>query len=223
MTSSSISAESIARAARALAGQLVASPWIGEPYWPSRGALVGLRFKLECLQPSGSAHFRGALYALGRRRGSLAGIRLTTFDPRTRAFALAAILERVPIHVAGSADPRLGRWLARRSIPVERGPGPEVQGFDPLDVATGDATLGRELGQQAPSDVERVLVPAELAAAVAAGLRESGRALEVLPCEGGSSLGVRRAAATAFGLRLDASALGVLERALQTTRAVAVL
>jgi hypothetical protein len=148
---------------------------------------------------------------------------LTTFDPRTRAFAFAAILERVPIHVAESADPRLGLWLARRSIPIEKGPGPEGRGYDLVDVATGDATLGRELGQEAPSDVERVLVPAELAAAVAVGLRDSGRALEVIPCDGGSSLGVRRAAATVLGLRLDATALGVLERALLTTRAVAVL
>ncbi|MGE0141666.1 MAG: hypothetical protein AB7I19_15100 [Planctomycetota bacterium] len=223
MSCSSISPESVVRAARALAGQLVASPWIGEPHWPDRGTLLGLRFKLECLQPSGSAHFRGALFALGRRRGSLAGIRLAEFDPRTRGLAIAALLERVPIHVAESADPRLLCWLARRAIPIASGSGPGGTGFDPLDLAIGDATLGLELGQQAPSDVERVLVPADLAEAVAVGLRASERSIEVLPCERGSSPPIRRAAAMVFGLRLDASASGVLERALATTSAVAVL
>ena len=193
-----ITREAVEAAASRLSGQLVATPILGEPILPGRGRVPNLRLKVEALQPSGSAWFRGAMHALARRFGDTKTLAVSGKPRWVLGWAWAAALQ-IEVHweKERAEDPL---WRERlEAVPglqlllhddrettervmAERGaagirlaPGDE----DP-EVFAGLATLGFELADELGSGIERVVVgPGRLVEPVRKGLELGGREVEV--------------------------------------------
>ncbi len=231
---------------RRIRGQLVATPIVGGPCLPGRTCPPGLRVKLDVLQPGGSAWFRGAMHALARRLGSAKGLVVHGAFRPMYAWATAAVLQRVPaiavvdeatladpdrrlllealdagLTVATVADPeaaaaRATELRARHGYLAASGPGDEE--FD-----DGLATLGLELADALPSEVERVLVaPASLARPIARGLAACGSTVAVAGVDATADRHAARrmlADAVRTGLRVccDQDGLAALDVALDAS------
>lgn len=179
-------AAGIEAAARRLQGHLVAAPLIGGlPRLPGLPD-VDVRWKPELLQPGGSGWYRGYLHFLQRRLGALPGLVFAGPTRRALAASLAAQQLRVPLVVALSAAPPedLGVALAAAGAELEVAADPArlaeerrrrlghglMPTADDPDVAAGLATIGLELAAGLPRSCRSVFVPADCAAAIAAGL-----------------------------------------------------
>lgn len=201
-------------AALHLRGTLVATPIVGDPWLPGLGFASGLRVKVERLQVSGSAAFRGAMFALGRRLGSTPVIRVAGREAHLLACATAAALQRVACTVVGPVRPALAaRLLALGATVRQVGEVPSFHEDDP-DYAEGLATLGLELGRELAGEVESAHVAPWLAPAVARGLHAAGRSLEVVAAGPRTDAALRRMARDGLGVCADADGLGALASAL---------
>lgn len=201
-------------AALHLRGTLVATPILGDPWLPGVGFATGLRIKVERLQVSGSAAFRGAMYALGRRLGSTPVIRVAGREAHLLACATAAALQRVACTVFGPVRPALAaRLVALGAVLDEAGGAVSFHEDDP-DYAVGLATLGLELGRELPGDVDSVHITDWLAPAVLRGLAAAGRPIEVVAAAPRCDAGLRRMAGDGLRVRADPEGLGALASAL---------
>jgi threonine dehydratase len=192
--------EQLVRVARArLRGHVVATPVLGGIRVPGSGWPEALRLKLETLQPGGAIWFRGAMHYLACQLGALKGV-VVSGRPRFVVAAVhAAALQRVPCRVVVPAGvARQVRaliepgWAEVEAVPQEAEVPHRVAalqrteglrllpGIDDEAFALGLATVGQELGEELPSDVDAVCVsPPELSTPLRAGLVAAGRELVV--------------------------------------------
>lgn len=187
MTDDSVMTDPVRAAAARLRGHLVATPVVGGAVLPGFALPAGARLKLECLQPGGTAMFRGYTHALLRSLGRFKGVVLHGDPRQIRAQACAAMAHRLP--AVAVADAPLPESLAQllHELGLEAVPGDPVEhaanrgfvvmpGCSDSDVLDGLATLGLELADELPLDTSRVLVaPSVLAAPVRRGLAAGGR------------------------------------------------
>lgn len=225
-----LTAASIAAAARRLTGHLIATPLIGGlPLCASLPA-ADVRWKPELLQPGGSGWFRGYLHFLMRRLGGLPGLVFAGPPARALSAAVAAQHHRLPLGVVLAAAPDDDYGAALRATGAEiaiaadraawagerqRRQGHAVlPGADDPDVAAGLATIGLELAADLPRACRQVYVPAEVAPAIAAGLEAAGGPPVQAVAPGAGPPELRRAVALHHRLLLGVDSAMVLGAAM---------
>jgi len=222
-------------AARRLKGHLVATPVIGDLRLPGFEVSPAVRVKAECLQTGGSVWYRGYLHYLLQSLGRYKGLVLHG-EPRViLAQALAGALHRLPMVavtaglpadiaalVGGTgcevvvADSGTTASIAQvAALAQQRASDTGFQlagGIDDDAVHAGVATMGLELAEELPADVERVvLTDGSYSGAVAAGFAAAARECElVAPPTGQIPRGWRDAVAQGLHLAPSEPSLAAL-------------
>jgi threonine dehydratase len=193
---------------------------------------VGLTFKLEHLQHSGSFKARGAFTNLLTRQVPPAGVIAASGGNHGVAVAYAAqrLGVKARIFLPSVSSPakieRIRSYgaelvvggdlyadaLAASEVAVRESGALPVHAFDQLETLLGQATVGLELSKQAP-DLDSLLVPVGgggLIGGIAAWCRGRPRVIGVEPCEAPTLTEARRAGrpadAPAGGLAADSLA-----------------
>jgi threonine dehydratase len=198
--------QDIRDAAKRIQGKILRSPFVfSDPL--TRRVDKRAFLKLECLQPGGSFKFRGANNAVAmltreeREKGVVAassgnhGIALAMAASQAGVKATVVLPDNAPlvkverIKKAGAAILRHGShygYSEEKAAELGREESVLVHPFDDPRVVAGQGTIGLEIDEDAPPDLEAVLVPVGgggLVAGIALGLKHTRPRVEVIGVE----------------------------------------